>query len=279
MAIGAPERAHVVAARDATAVARLRAAGAILIGKTNCPPWGGGIETDNPVYGRTSNPYDLERTPGGSSGGEAAAVASGCSALGIGTDSGASVRLPAHFCGLAAIKPTAGLGPADRRARRRGPGRRLVGPPHPGRPARAVGRGRGARPARDRGAGRPRRRGGAGAARRSRRRGPARAARRAVHRRRARRPHARDDRRGRNPPPPRWATRARSSSRRAIPPAATSSRSRSGRPTAARSAPPASTACCAAGTRSAARCSRSPGRHDLIVCPVFPEPGPAARRP
>src|SRR5919107_870031 len=69
------------------------------------------LETDNPVYGRTSNPYDLSRTPGGSSGGEAACIAAGCSPCGIGTDSGASVRLPAHFCGLAAIKPTAGRVP------------------------------------------------------------------------------------------------------------------------------------------------------------------------
>jgi amidase len=113
MAIGVPARRGLVPDRDATVVARLRAAGAILVGKTNCPPWGGGIETDNPVYGRTSNPYDLARTPGGSSGGEAAAVASGCSALGVGTDSGASVRLPAHFCGLAALKPTAGLVPVS----------------------------------------------------------------------------------------------------------------------------------------------------------------------
>ena len=107
MAIGAPERVGVVPGTDATAVARLRAAGAILLGKTNCPEYGGGIETDNAVYGRTNNPYDLERTPGGSSGGEAAAVAAECSPCGVGTDSGASVRLPAHFCGLASLKPTA----------------------------------------------------------------------------------------------------------------------------------------------------------------------------
>jgi amidase len=111
MAIGAEERAGVVPGGDATAVRRLRGAGAILLGKTNCPPYGGGIETDNPVYGRTSNPYDPQRTPGGSSGGEAAIVAAAGSALGVGTDSGASVRLPAHFCGLAAIKPTAGRVP------------------------------------------------------------------------------------------------------------------------------------------------------------------------
>src|SRR3954462_1900301 len=111
MTIGDPARVGVVAERDATAVGRLKGAGAILLGKTNCPPYGGGTETDNPVHGRTSNPYDLARTPGGSSGGEAAIVAAGGSACGLGTDSGASVRLPAHFCGLAALKPTAGRVP------------------------------------------------------------------------------------------------------------------------------------------------------------------------
>ena len=111
MAIGVPERAGVIPTTDATVVARIKAAGAILLGKTNCPPYGGGIETDNDVYGRTNNPYDVERTPGGSSGGEAAIVAAGGSACGLGTDSGGSVRLPAHFCGLASIKPTAGRVP------------------------------------------------------------------------------------------------------------------------------------------------------------------------
>ena len=111
MAIGAPERVGVVPGADATAVARMRAAGAILLGKTNCPEYGGGIETDNPVHGRTSNPYDPARTPGGSSGGEAAIVAAEGSPCGLGTDSGASVRLPAHFCGLASLKPSAGRVP------------------------------------------------------------------------------------------------------------------------------------------------------------------------
>jgi amidase len=110
-AIGVAERASVVPASDATAVARLKAAGAILLGKTNCPPWGGGGETDNEVYGRTNNPYDLERSPSGSSGGEAAIIAAGGSAIGIGSDSGGSIRTPAHFCGLAALKPTPGLIP------------------------------------------------------------------------------------------------------------------------------------------------------------------------
>src|SRR4051794_21596190 len=95
----------------ALAVKRLRAAGAVLIAKTNLPPYGGGIETVNDIFGRTNNPYDLMRTVGGSSGGEAAAVAAGVSRFGLGTDSGASVRLPAHFCGLAALKPTAGRVP------------------------------------------------------------------------------------------------------------------------------------------------------------------------
>jgi len=110
-AIGVAERASVVPAQDATAVARLKAAGAILLGKTNCPPWGGGSETENEVYGRTNNPYDLERSVSGSSGGEAAIIAAGGSAFGIGSDSGGSIRDPAHFCGLAALKPTAGLIP------------------------------------------------------------------------------------------------------------------------------------------------------------------------
>ena len=110
-AVGVPERAAVVPAADATAVARLRAAGGILLGKTNCPPWGGGLETDNPLHGRTVNPYDPARTPGGSSGGEAAAVAAALSPCGLGTDSGGSLRVPAHFCGVATLKPTNGLVP------------------------------------------------------------------------------------------------------------------------------------------------------------------------
>jgi amidase len=110
-AIGVAERASTVPTSDATAVIRLKAAGAILLGKTNCPPWGGGSDTDNEVYGRTNNPYDLERSVSGSSGGEAAIIAAGGSPLGLGSDSGGSIRDPAHFCGLAALKPTAGLIP------------------------------------------------------------------------------------------------------------------------------------------------------------------------
>jgi amidase len=94
--------------RDATAVARMRAAGAIVLGKTNCPEFLSNYETDNYVTGRSNNPWDLERTPGGSSGGEAAAIAAFCSAGGIGSDGGGSVRIPAHFCGITALKPTPG---------------------------------------------------------------------------------------------------------------------------------------------------------------------------
>ena len=110
-AVGVRERAAVVPTEDATAVARMRAAGAILLGKTNCPPWGAGGVTDNELYGRTNNPYDSARTPGGSSGGEAAIIAAGASPCGLGNDSGGSLRQPAHFCGIACIKPTAGLVP------------------------------------------------------------------------------------------------------------------------------------------------------------------------
>jgi amidase len=108
---GTKGRANYVPKADATAVARLRAAGAIFLGKTNVPELAGAVETDNLVYGRTNNPYDLTRTPGGSSGGEAAIVSSCGSPLGLGTDAGGSIRIPAHFCGLAAIKPTSGRVP------------------------------------------------------------------------------------------------------------------------------------------------------------------------
>ncbi|HEX5825855.1 MAG TPA: amidase [Candidatus Limnocylindrales bacterium] len=97
-----------VPTRDATVVARLKAAGGILLGKTNTPEFTWSDETDNDVYGRTSNPYDLERTPGGSSGGAAAIVAAGGSPFDIGSDTGDSIRQPAHVCGVAGLKPTSG---------------------------------------------------------------------------------------------------------------------------------------------------------------------------
>src|SRR6202171_990967 len=105
---GTKGRASFVPKADATAVARLRAAGAIFLGKTNVPELAGAIESDNLVYGRTNNPYDLTRTPGGSSGGEAAIVSACGSPLGLGTDAGGSIRIPAHFFGLAAKQPSFG---------------------------------------------------------------------------------------------------------------------------------------------------------------------------
>ncbi|MEK6721414.1 MAG: amidase [Chloroflexota bacterium] len=96
---------------DATVAARLKAAGGILLGKTNTPEFTWSDETKNDVYGRTSNPYDPARTPGGSSGGPAAIVAAGGSPFDIGSDTGDSIRQPAHVCGIAGIKPTSGRVP------------------------------------------------------------------------------------------------------------------------------------------------------------------------
>ena len=96
---------------DATLVGRLRRAGAILLGKTNTPEFTWSDETDNLVYGRTNNPYDLTRTPGGSSGGPAAILAACGSPLDIGSDTGNSIRMPGHNCGVAGIKPTHGRVP------------------------------------------------------------------------------------------------------------------------------------------------------------------------
>ncbi len=98
---------------DAEAVARLRRAGAVILGTTNLPEFLMAYETDNLLYGRTNNPWALERTAGGSSGGEAAAIAAGLSAGGLGSDSGGSVREPAHFSGICSLKPTSGRIPAD----------------------------------------------------------------------------------------------------------------------------------------------------------------------
>ncbi|GAA3778088.1 amidase [Microbacterium kribbense] len=98
---------------DAVPVARLRTAGAVLIGKTNNPEFCYRGFTDNAVWGPTRNPYDLERTPGGSSGGSAAAVAAGMVAGALGTDGGGSIRLPAAFCGVTGHKPTFGVVPKD----------------------------------------------------------------------------------------------------------------------------------------------------------------------
>jgi amidase len=93
---------------DAVVVARLRAAGALILGTTNCPEFLMAYETANLLHGRTLNPWDIARTPGGSSGGESAAIAAGMSAAGLGSDSGGSVRVPAHFTGICSLKPTPG---------------------------------------------------------------------------------------------------------------------------------------------------------------------------
>lgn len=112
-AAGLPERAGHIPTQDAAVVARMKRAGAILLGKSNCPPGGGGGVTDNAVYGATCNPYDRRHGPGGSSGGEAAAIAAGFSPLGLGSDSGGSLRVPAHFCGICTLKPTSGRVPSS----------------------------------------------------------------------------------------------------------------------------------------------------------------------
>ena len=109
---GTKLRAGYVASQDAPLVSRLRAAGAIILGVTNCPELLMAWETDNLLYGRTNNPWDVSRTSGGSSGGEAAAIASGCSAGGVGSDGGGSIRVPAHFSGICGLKPTPGRIPA-----------------------------------------------------------------------------------------------------------------------------------------------------------------------
>src|ERR1700681_2251744 len=105
---GSRLRADYVACDDAVLVSRLKAAGAILVGNTNVPEFLMAYETDNALSGKTSNPWELSRSAGGSSGGEAAAIASGCSMGGVGSDGGGSVRVPAHFCGISGLKPTPG---------------------------------------------------------------------------------------------------------------------------------------------------------------------------
>ncbi|MFM9372844.1 amidase [Streptomyces sp. Da 82-17] len=106
---GSGELAEHVPERDADAVARLRAAGAIVLGKTNTPANCQDIQTSNELFGTTRNPYDPERTAGGSSGGPAAAVATGLTALDVGSDLAGSLRLPAHYCGVHALRPSHGI--------------------------------------------------------------------------------------------------------------------------------------------------------------------------
>ncbi|MFE9331014.1 amidase [Streptomyces sp. NPDC006925] len=122
--MGAARFRDLVAEADAPPVARLRAAGAVPIGHSNVPTLIlAGMHTRSELFGDTVNPWDPSRTPGGSSGGDGAAVATGMAALGLGNDSGGSVRIPASFCGVAGLKPTAGRFPADHR---------LFGPADPG---------------------------------------------------------------------------------------------------------------------------------------------------
>lgn len=120
---GYPPLKNHIPTEDATSVARLKAAGAIIFAKTNTPKLGGDYQTLNPIFGRTNNPWNLDRTPGGSSGGSASAVAAGFSPLDIGSDVGGSIRLPAHYCGVYGFMPT------DRRVSTAG---QL--PPLPGQP-------------------------------------------------------------------------------------------------------------------------------------------------
>lgn len=121
---GMPQHANYVPAEDAVQVSRLKAAGAVVLGKTNVPLMLRDIQSFNEIYGTTNNPWDHGRTSGGSSGGSAAALASGFGALSIGSDLAGSLRTPAHFCGIYAHKPTLGLAPT----------RGMVAPPAPALP-------------------------------------------------------------------------------------------------------------------------------------------------
>jgi amidase len=105
---GVPLLRNAMPRRDAPVVARLRAAGAIVLARTNLPEFGLRLSTDNPLYGPTLNPWNPHLTPGGSSGGEAVALATGMTPLGLGNDLGGSLRNPAYCCGVAALKPTTG---------------------------------------------------------------------------------------------------------------------------------------------------------------------------
>ena len=110
---GSPLRADYVPERDAPAVARLRAAGAVVLAKTNAAEMAMDYNADNPVFGRTVHPQDPKLTPGGSSGGEAVAIATHMSAGGLGSDLAGSIRIPAHFCGVCGLKPTTGRVPGE----------------------------------------------------------------------------------------------------------------------------------------------------------------------
>ncbi len=123
---GNPRYAQHVPTQHASAVQRLVAAGAVIFGKTNVPKDSRDWQTYNPIYGTTNNPWDVARTPGGSSGGAGAALAAGLTGLELGSDLGGSIRIPAHFCGVYGHKPTFGLVPRQGHI-----------PPPPGRPTRS----------------------------------------------------------------------------------------------------------------------------------------------
>jgi amidase len=108
---GSPMFGEWIAPQDSVGVARLKAAGAVVLGKTNIPPFLSDWQSANPIYGRTSNPWDLSRSPGGSSGGAAAALAAGMVPLEFGSDIGGSIRVPAAFCGVYGHKPSFGIVP------------------------------------------------------------------------------------------------------------------------------------------------------------------------
>ena len=110
---GATERVDAIAEADAPIVASVRAAGAVIMGKTNVPPYAADYQADNPVFGRTNNPWNLERVPGGSSGGSAAVVAAGLSPLEFGSDIGGSIRFPAAWCGIYGHRPSTGIIPVS----------------------------------------------------------------------------------------------------------------------------------------------------------------------
>src|SRR5690349_12599917 len=109
---GLPQHKHFVPAEDALPVARVKAAGGVVLGKTNVPFGLSDWQSYNDIYGTTNNPFDASRSPGGSSGGSAAALAAGYAPLALGSDLGGSLRMPAHFCGVYAHKPTFGVVPS-----------------------------------------------------------------------------------------------------------------------------------------------------------------------
>ncbi|HVR29669.1 MAG TPA: amidase [Thermoanaerobaculia bacterium] len=110
---GAPDLAHHIPGEDAVPVARLRAAGAVVFGKTNLPLYAGDVQSYNAVFGQSNNPWDPSRTPGGSSGGAAGALAAGLTPLELGSDIGGSIRNPSHSCGVVGHKPSYRLVPAQ----------------------------------------------------------------------------------------------------------------------------------------------------------------------